>query len=83
MVELYFHSGTRLHGVMLNELSTGTTSPFTFFSSPYDDSVLQIRHTQDQLRGSMIVNNELQSMWMEATRNFRQRSRSLGPHLNR
>jgi hypothetical protein len=28
MVELYFHSPTRLHGIMFNKLSTGTTLPY-------------------------------------------------------
>jgi hypothetical protein len=30
MVELYLNSPLRLHGVMLNELNTGTTLPFIF-----------------------------------------------------
>jgi hypothetical protein len=29
IVDLYIHSPTRLHGVVLNELSTGTILPFT------------------------------------------------------
>jgi hypothetical protein len=29
MVELFFHSPICLHGILLNELSTGTTVPFT------------------------------------------------------
>jgi hypothetical protein len=29
MAELYHHSPTCLHGVVLNELSAGTTLPFT------------------------------------------------------
>jgi hypothetical protein len=29
-VDLYIHSPTRLHGVVLNELSTGTTLPYLF-----------------------------------------------------
>jgi hypothetical protein len=30
MVELYLHSPIPLHGVMLHQLSTGTTLPFFF-----------------------------------------------------
>jgi hypothetical protein len=31
-VDLYIHSPIRIHGVVLNELSTGTTSPFFTFT---------------------------------------------------
>jgi hypothetical protein len=30
MAELHLHSPTYLHGTVLNELTTGTTLPFTF-----------------------------------------------------
>jgi hypothetical protein len=30
-VDLYIHSPIRLHGVMLNQLSTGTTLPFFYY----------------------------------------------------
>jgi hypothetical protein len=36
MMELYLHSPIRLHGVVLHQLSTGTTLPlFTFHISKY------------------------------------------------
>jgi hypothetical protein len=32
-VDLYIHSPIRLHGIVLNKLSTGTTLPFTFYTN--------------------------------------------------
>jgi hypothetical protein len=31
MAELYLHSSTRLHGIVLNKLSTGMALPFTIY----------------------------------------------------
>jgi hypothetical protein len=39
-MDLYIHSPIRLHGVVLNKLSTGTTLPFTFYIMEYTLSIV-------------------------------------------
>jgi hypothetical protein len=40
-MDLYIHSPIRIHGVMLNKLSTGTTLPL---SMGYNRALVKVRH---------------------------------------
>jgi hypothetical protein len=49
MVELYLHSPICLHGVVLNELSTGTTLPFFKLYLRIEENVANVRKGSDML----------------------------------
>jgi hypothetical protein len=58
-MDLYIYSPIRLHGVMLNSLSTGTTLPITYPLNGYAKSALEIgtrnMNSEDVERGGMSV----------------------------